>query len=202
MGDASDAALDYAETVQDLLGVDIQDWVEAQGSFNQLLEGYGIVDEKAAQMSKQLTQLGYDLSSLWNVDVDIAMKRLQSGMSGQIKGLKTWGINLSVAQLRETALAHGIEMSTAKMTEAQKAMLRYVTLMEKTTNVQGDLARTIITPSNALRIFGQQVTQLRRALGDYRECTGGPVYTSISSHSGRCDQGSKSHCKLPRVRTA
>ena len=166
LGDASDAALDYAETVQDLLGVDIQDWVEAQGSFNQLLEGYGIVDEKAAQMSKQLTQLGYDLSSLWNVDVDIAMKRLQSGMSGQIKGLKTWGINLSVAQLRETALAHGIEMSTAKMTEAQKAMLRYVTLMEKTTNVQGDLARTIITPSNALRIFGQQVTQLRRALGD------------------------------------
>ena len=166
MGDASSAALEYAETVQDLMGIDVQDWVEAQGSFNQLLEGYGIADAKAAQMSKQLTQLGYDLSSLWNVDVDTAMKRLQSGMSGQIKGLKTWGVNLSVAQLRETALAHGIELSTAKMTEGQKAMLRYITLMEKTTNVQGDLARTLITPSNAMRIFEQQVTQLRRALGD------------------------------------
>lgn len=166
MDDASDAAQEYAQRVQDLMGIDIQDWLEAQGSFNQLLEGYGLAEDKAAQMSKQLTQLGYDLSSLWNVDVDTAMKRLQSGMSGQIKGLKAWGINLSVAQLRETALAHGIELSTAKMTEAQKATLRYITLMEKTTNVQGDLARTLITPANALRIFEQQVTQARRALGN------------------------------------
>lgn len=166
MDDASDAALEYAQRVQDLMGIDIQDWLEAQGSFNQLLEGYGLAEDKAAQMSKQLTQLGYDLSSLWNVDVDTAMKRLQSGMSGQIKGLKAWGINLSVAQLRETALAHGIELSTTKMTEAQKATLRYITLMEKTTNVQGDLARTLITPANALRIFEQQVTQARRALGN------------------------------------
>lgn len=166
MDDASDAALEYAQRVQDLMGIDIQDWLEEQGSFNQLLEGYGLAEDKASQMSKQLTQLGYDLSSLWNVDVDTAMKRLQSGMSGQIKGLKAWGINLSVAQLRETALAHGIELSTAKMTEAQKATLRYITLMEKTTNVQGDLARTLITPANALRIFEQQVTQARRALGN------------------------------------
>ena len=165
MGDAGDAAMAYGQKVQDLMGIDIQDWLESQGSFQQLLEGYGIAEDVSAKMSKQLTQLGYDLSSLWNVDVDTAMKRLQSGMSGQIKGLKVWGINLSVAQLRETALAHGIELSTAKMTEGQKAMLRYVTLMEKTTDVQGDLARTLITPANSMRIFEQQVTQLRRALG-------------------------------------
>lgn len=166
MGNAGDAALEYGKKVQDLMGIDIKDWLESQGSFQQLLEGYGIADEVAGKMSKQLTQLGYDLSSLWNVDVDTAMKRLQSGMSGQIKGLKTWGINLSVAQLRETALAHGIELSTAKMTEGQKAMLRYVTLMERTISVQGDLARTIVTPANALRILEQQATQARRALGN------------------------------------
>lgn len=166
MGDAGDAAMEYGRKVQSLMGIDIQDWLESQGAFQQLLEGYGIADDVSAKMSKQLTQIGYDLSSLWNVDVEVAMQRLQSGMSGQIKGLKAWGINLSVAQLRETALAHGIELSTAKMTEGQKAMLRYVTLMERTTSVQGDLARTLITPANALRIFEQQVTQLRRALGN------------------------------------
>ncbi len=166
MGSAGDAAMKYGKKVQDLMGIDIQDWLEHQGSFQQLLEGYGLDDTVVSKMSKQLTQLGYDLSSLWNTDVDTAMKRLQSGMSGQIKGLKTWGINLSVAQLRETALAHGITLSTAKMTEAQKAMLRYVTLMERTTSVQGDLARTLITPANALRILEQQVTQMRRALGN------------------------------------
>jgi len=131
-----------------------------------LVEGYGIASDSANMMSKNLTQLAYDLSSLWNVDVQTAFQKLQSGMSGQIKGLKVWGINVSVAQLRETALAHGIDLATSKMTEAQKATLRYVTIMERTKNVQGDLARTIITPANSLRILQAQLEMTRRSLGN------------------------------------
>lgn len=166
MGKGADAAKKYADNLQNLMGIDIKDWMNYQGSFNQLLEGYGLDNKISNEMSQQLTQISYDLSSLWNVDVDTAFKKVQSGMSGQIKGLKVWGINLSVAQLKETALAHGIELSTSKMTEAQKATLRYITLMEKTTNIQGDMARTIITPANSIRILTQQMTQLKRALGD------------------------------------
>lgn len=166
MGKGAEQAKRYAEELQNLMGIDIQEWMNYQGSFNQLLEGYGLDSKISNEMSQQLTQIAYDLSSLWNVDVDTAFKKVQSGMSGQIKGLKVWGINLSVAQLKETALAHGIELSTSKMTEAQKAILRYITLMEKTTNVQGDLARTIVTPSNAMRILSAQTTQAKRALGN------------------------------------
>ncbi|MGN0535742.1 MAG: hypothetical protein ACI4IR_07065 [Eubacterium sp.] len=165
MGKGVDTAKQYANAIQNLMGIDIQEWMNYQGSFNQLLNGYGLDDNISNQMSQQLTQISYDLSSLWNVDVETAFKKVQSGMSGQVKGLKVWGINLSVAQLKETALAHGIELSTSKMTEAQKATLRYITLMENTVNVQGDLARTIITPANAMRIFEAQTTQAKRALG-------------------------------------
>lgn len=166
MGKGAEQAKRYADELQNLMGIDIQEWMNYQGSFNQLLEGYGLDNNISNEMSQQLTQIAYDLSSLWNVDVDTAFKKVQSGMSGQIKGLKIWGINLSVAQLKETALAHGIELSTSKMTEAQKATLRYITLMEKTTNVQGDLARTIATPANAMRILSAQTTQAKRALGN------------------------------------
>ena len=166
MGDGAEAAMNYAEKVQDLMGIDIKDWMEYQGGFYQLTAGYGIANEQAETMSKNLTQLAYDLSSLWNVDVDTAFQKLQSGMSGQIKGLKVWGINLSVAQLRETALAHGITLSTSKMTEAQKATLRYITVMEKTKSVQGDLARTIDTPANALRVLNAQWEMTKRSLGN------------------------------------
>ncbi len=166
MGNGTEQAKRYADELQNLMGIDIQEWMNYQGSFNQLLEGYGLDNKISNEMSQQLTQIAYDLSSLWNVDVDTAFKKVQSGMSGQIKGLKVWGINLSVAQLKETALAHGIELSTSKMTEAQKATLRYITLMEKTTNVQDDLARTIVTPANAMRILSAQTTQAKRALGN------------------------------------
>lgn len=166
MGEASADAEKFAKTLQNLMGIDIKEWMEYQGSFNQIFEGFGIDDDKAAKMSQQLTQLSYDLSSYANIPVENAFKKIQSGMSGQIKGLKEYGLNLSVAQLKETALAHGITLSTSKMTERQKAMLRYVTLMEKSVNIQNDMARTIVTPANAMRILSQQMIQLKRALGN------------------------------------
>lgn len=165
MGDCAEAAMDYAKTVEAVMGIDLKEWLTYQGAFFQMADGYGIASASSEKMSQNLTQLAYDLSSLWNTDVETAFQKLQSGMSGQIKGLKAWGINVSVAQLRQTALAHGIDLSTAKMTEAQKATLRYITIMEQTTNAQGDLARTIITPSNALRILNAQWTQAKRAMG-------------------------------------
>lgn len=165
LGDCAGAAKEYAESVSAIAGIDMKEWMTYQGAFYQLADGYGLASDASERMSKNLTQLAFDLSSLWNVDAETAFQKLQSGMSGQIKGLKVWGINVSVAQLKETALAHGIDLATSKMTEAQKATLRYVTIMEQTSKAQGDMARTIASPANALRILNAQWTQAKRAMG-------------------------------------
>ena len=77
MGKGVDTAKQYANTLQNLMGIDIQEWMNYQGSFNQLLNGYGLDDNISNQMSQQLTQISYDLSSLWNVDVETAFQKLQ-----------------------------------------------------------------------------------------------------------------------------
>lgn len=166
MGDATESAMEFATTVQDLMGIDISQWIQNQGVFMRMATGFGIASDQAEVMSQNLTQLAYDMSSFFNADVDTAMHKLQSGMSGQIKGLKAWGYNLSVAALQETALSLGIEQSVRTMTEAQKAQLRYITLIQKSYGVMGDMGRTLVTPANALRILGSQFTQLKRAIGD------------------------------------
>lgn len=166
MGEAADEALRFAETVEDAMGIDIAEWITNQGVFQRMATGFGIAEEQATVMSKNLTQLGYDLASFFNTDVETAMSKLQSGMTGQIKGLKAFGYNLSVAALQETALAHGIEQSVRTMTEAQKAQLRYITLLEHSNGIMGDMARTIITPANAMRILSAQLVQMKRALGN------------------------------------
>ena len=166
MGDASDSALEFAQNVSDLMGIDVSEWIENQGVFMRMATGFGVASDKAALMSKNLTQLAYDMSSFFNSDVETAMQKLQSGMSGQIKGLKAWGYNLSVAALQETALSLGITTSVRKMTEAQRAQLRYITLIQKSNGVMGDMARTLVTPANALRILSAQFVQMKRAMGD------------------------------------
>lgn len=166
MGGATDEAMEFAQAVQDAMGIDISQWIENQGVFMRMASGFGIAEEQAQIMSQNLTQLAYDMSSFFNTDVQTAMQKLQSGMSGQIKGLKAWGYNLSVAALQETAHSLGIKEKVRNMTEAQKAQLRYITLIQKSEGVMGDMARTLVTPANSLRILGSQFTQLKRAIGD------------------------------------
>ena len=166
MGDGADAAREYAESVQTLMGIDIKEWMEYQGTFKQLTKGFGVAEEHANTMSQNLTQLSYDLASFFNTDVQTSFDKLSSAMSGQVKGLREFGIDTTVASLQEYALAKGIETSVRQMTQAEKSLLRYNYIMEKSINIQGDMARTIITPANSLRILNAQLTQMKRALGN------------------------------------
>ena len=166
MGDGADAAYEYAEKVQRLVGIDIAEWMNYQGTFKQLTSGFGVASDKANIMSQNLTQLSYDLASFFDKDVEVAFDKLSSAMSGQVKGLREFGIDTTVASLQEYALAKGIDKSVRSMTQAEKSILRYNYIMEKSTSIQGDMARTLVTPANALRILNAQLTQMRRALGD------------------------------------
>lgn len=165
MGKGNDKAKQYADTLQDLMGIDLKQWMEYQGSFNQIFNGMGL-SNYSNEMSQQMTQLAYDISSYKNISTDTAFKWLQSGMSGQIKSLKTIGVNLSIARIREVALANGIDLATSKMTEGQKTMLRYIAALEQTQNIQHDMARTILTPANSMRILTAQIDRAKRALGN------------------------------------
>ena len=94
------------------------------------------------------------------------MQKLQSGLAGEIEPLRRLGYAIDVASLKQVALNHGITESVNAMTQAEKSQLRYIAIMEQSTNAMGDLSRTIQTPANAIRILNQQIVQLRRALGN------------------------------------
>ena len=166
MGGYAEEAKTYAEEVQSVMGIDASEWMRNQGVFMQMASGFGVVSEDAALMSKNLTQLGYDISSFYNISIEDAMQKLQSGIAGEIEPLRRLGYAIDQASLEQVALNHGITESVMSMTQAEKSQLRYVAIMEQSTNAMGDLARTIQTPANAMRILQQQITQLERALGN------------------------------------
>lgn len=166
MGDAAQSAYDYAQTVKEALGIDPSDWMRNQGVFKQIVSGFGVAEEKANLMSQNLTQLGYDISSFFNITVSEAMEKVQSGISGELEPLRRLGYALDVATLQEIAYANGINKSINSMTQAEKSQLRYLAIYQQSKNVMGDMARTVQTPANAMRILQQQTQQLARALGN------------------------------------
>lgn len=168
MREASEEALDYANKVYDAFGVDPSEWIRYQAVFQNMATGFGIASDKATIMSKSLTQLGYDLATIFNVDYSVAMQKLQSAIAGQPRPMREWGFDMSETTLKMVALNHGIKENVELMTQNEKAQLRFIQLMEtaKKQGILGNFAREIHTPANAFRILNQQILMFRRALGD------------------------------------
>ena len=166
MGEYATEARAYAESVGDIMGIDPGEWMRTQGVFMTLATGFGVATDRAAVMSEQLTQLGYDISSFFNIDVEDAMQKLQSGLSGELEPLRRIGYDLSQAKLEATALSLGIDKSVASMTQAEKAQIRYYAIMTQVTTAHGDMARTLNAPANQMRIFKAQLEQAARAIGN------------------------------------
>lgn len=178
------------------LGINPSDAMRYMGFFMNLAQGMGVASKESFIMSKNLTQLGYDLSSFLNIPIDQAMLKIQSGIAGELEPLRRVGYALSVNTMQAyldkySAQAKKMQNTTKAMTDATKAdtnanilnakyigakvtqltdaekvQLRYAVLMEQTTKVQGDMARTLVAPANQLRILGENAKLAAMALGN------------------------------------
>ena len=61
------------------MGIDPSAWMRNQGVFMTLATGFGVAADKAQIMSQNLTQLGYDLSSFFNIPIEDSLQK-----SGQV----------------------------------------------------------------------------------------------------------------------
>lgn len=165
MGEYAEEGTRWLEKFSNALYLDPVSVQQYMGSFNSLVKGLGVGSENAYKMSKNLTQLVYDLSSFKNISIESSYEKLMSGISGELEPLRNVGVAMSEATLQTLAYDLGIEKMVRNMTEAEKAQLRYIQIMRSSTEWQTDMGRTLITPANALRVMRQQFVQLGRAIG-------------------------------------
>lgn len=166
MGEYAQGAYDYANQIRNAMGIDPSDWARAEGIFMTMATGFGVAGDRASVMSQNLTQLGYDLASFYNMDVETAMLKLKSGLAGELEPLRAIGYDLSQAKLEATALALGIDKSVSSMTQAEKAQLRYYAIMTQVEKSHGDMARTLDDPANQMRVFKSEINMAAREIGN------------------------------------
>lgn len=159
-----------AETFNDMLtsslGLDPNVMKQYQAIFAQMTNSMGLVANSSMNIANSFTMLGNDIASLWNIDTADAMKKLQSGLAGQIRPLRSLGIDISQTSLEMTALKYGITDSVISMSQAAKVQLRWLSVMDQTQVAFGDMAKTIDSPKNQIRILSQQWSNLSRSIGN------------------------------------
>ena len=166
MGEYGEEAYKYAQEISGTMGIDVSEWTRYQAVIMDMSKSFGVTSDTAYTMSKALTQLTYDFSSLYNLKIDEAATKVQSAIAGEIEPIRRLGKDLSVAKLQLTATELGINSNVEAMTQAEKAMLRTITLLRQSSSAQGDLARTLDQPANQMRILKAQLNELARALGE------------------------------------
>lgn len=155
----------FINKMETLLGIDPTEAMNNMATIQGLTTSFGLASDKAYVLSKNLTQLGYDLASLKNIPVAESFTKIQAAISGELEPIRRLGVDISNARLQQELYALGITTSISKLSQADKAILRYIAIMKQTTDAQGDFARTLSSPANMIRILQAQLNSLARAVG-------------------------------------
>lgn len=142
-----------------------------QGIFQSMGETVGIPDNYSAIMSETMTKLTYDLASLYNKTETATAEAIRAGVyAGQTKPLRSYGIDVTQMSMQPIVNELGITNSDGEIkavkefSQAEKEILRYIATMKQAQIAMGDLANTIESPSNQLKVFRQQLTETKTAL--------------------------------------
>ena len=155
----------FINKMETLLGIDPTEAMNNMATIQSLTTSFGLTSDKAYVLSKNLTQLGYDLASLKNIPVAESFTKIQAAISGELEPIRRLGVDISNARLQQELLNLGYSQSVSTLSQADKAVLRYIAIMKQTTDAQGDFARTLSSPANMIRILQAQLNSLARAVG-------------------------------------
>lgn len=158
-------AMKFQSEITNALGSSQTDTMRMQGFFMALSESLGIVGDKAYTVSENLTKLSYDLSSLYNLPAQDMFSKLQSGLVGQTKPLRSVGIDVTQQTLQPYLKDMGINAMVTELTQAEKVVLRYIAIIKQSNLAHGDMALTLQNPANQIRILTAQLRELYRWLG-------------------------------------
>lgn len=147
------------------LGLNIQEVTQYASQLASVTNSLGQTGEATTAITKSMTMLAGDISSLFNVDYKTVAQNLQSGLIGQSRALYKYGIDITNATLATYAYNLGISKSVSEMTQMEKQQLRVLAILDQSKVSWGDLANTINSPSNMLRQFSNNMKEVGMVAG-------------------------------------
>lgn len=166
-GEASDEAYDFAMTLSKAFGISANEVIRYTGLFKQMTEAIGVAEQTSTQMAKTLTALGYDIAAFYNITTEQAMEKLRAGIAGQTKPLRQLGMDITAQSLdKYMSDKMGLSYTSKQLEQSNKVILRQIIMLEQAKNAYGDMAKTVNSYANQIKVLQGSVDNLKLALGD------------------------------------
>lgn len=165
-GKSAGQIMSASKTSASAMGLSKQAYLDATGTFGNLLVSLDLGPKKAANMSQQMVKLAGDLASFNNVSPEEALDAIKSGLTGETEPLKRFGVNMNDATLKAQAMKMGLISSTKEaLTPQNKALAAQALIMKQTKTAQGDFARTSGGLANQQRILAANFANTKATIG-------------------------------------
>lgn len=169
-GDQAQETYDWIQRLNEEMHINVQQFMQYSSVYATMLTGFGVAVKDATKMALGYTELTYDIWAGYN-DIyktfDDAAEAVKSAIAGEVEPIRRAGFTIVEATLAQTAANHGLKISLANATEAQKSYLRYLTLVDQaySQNLVGTYAKELSTAEGLMRTFSQQMKSLSQAFG-------------------------------------
>ena len=125
----------------------------------------GFSRDKAAELSKQVTQLALDLASFNNESDAETLRSLQSALIGNTETVRKYGVIITQVTLNQELLNLGIAGGVTQATEQEKVLARLNIILNSTTDAQGDAIRTSGSFANKMKALHAAIRGLLVTVG-------------------------------------
>ena len=184
MGTSIKQATLFQNKISEAIGTSRAEMMDYQSTFKNILSGLGdLTTKQAEETSQSLTKMALDYSSLFNVSQTSAANKFQAALTGSIMPIRREsGYDVSKNAVSQKALELGVDRTYNKLTETEKRLIRIMLLMEQMQNTGAfnDLARTIESPSNQLKVLKNQLQEVQIWLGNVFMGTLGAILPYIN----------------------
>lgn len=160
----------WIQRLNEEMGINIQEFMKYSSVYSTMLTGFGVATADAGKMALGYMELTYDIWAGYNDvygSLEETAEAVKSAIAGEVEPIRRAGFTIVEATLEQTAANHGLSISLANATEAQKSYLRYLTLIDQAhaQNLVGTYAKELNTAEGLMRTFAQQLKSLTQAFG-------------------------------------
>ena len=164
--DAAGRILELGENASTAVGLSATDFNQFAVQFSGFAKQLTTNEKDIVDVTEEISGRVADFASVMNLDVPDAASKFQSALSGSAEVLRPYGIDVSDAAVKQQLLTDGLWDGEGALTESEKVMGRYRTIMEQTEQMAGDFAGTSDGLANSQRILKAEFDNVKATVGE------------------------------------
>jgi hypothetical protein len=158
----------FVSEMRNAYGIASATLMNYQATFKNMLSALdGLNEDVAYGLSEALTGMALDYASLYNVSIESAMTKFQAVLAGQVRPIRSEsGYDITESTIFGIYQELGGTKSVRQLDQMEKRLLRILAVYKQMQDTAtGDLAKTITSSANQLRVMKEQSQEFATWIG-------------------------------------